>query len=75
MLKNIHVYEYSQIYRVPELWSYGVLQDSIKAPGFSKEVLPYQDSKVTWIRKEAKRYLEFDQTQNKPLLDNPWSVE
>ena len=43
----------------------------MKAPGFSKEVLPYQDSKVTWIRKEAKRYLEFDQTQNKPLLDNP----
>ena len=38
----------------------------MKASGFSKEILPYQDSKVTWIRKKAKRYLEFDQTQNKP---------
>jgi hypothetical protein len=32
----------------------------MKASGFSEEVLPYQESKVAWIRKEAERYLEFD---------------
>lgn len=39
----------------------------MKAPGFSEQILPYQDSKVTWIRREAKRYLQFDQSQNKRL--------
>ena len=37
----------------------------MKARGFSDEILPFKDSDVTWIRNEAKRYLEFDQSQNK----------
>jgi hypothetical protein len=44
--------------------------DKIKAPGFSEQISPYQDSKLTWIRKKAKRYLEFDQTQNKCMESN-----
>jgi hypothetical protein len=32
----------------------------MKAPGFSDRVLPFRDSEITWIRKEATRYLEFD---------------
>ena len=32
----------------------------MKATGFSDRVLPFRDSEITWIRKEATRYLEFD---------------
>ena len=32
----------------------------MKASGFSDKVLPFRDSAITWIRKEAARYLEFD---------------
>jgi hypothetical protein len=42
----------------------------MKAPGFSEDIRPYQDSEITWIRKKAKHYLEFDESQNKAVVDN-----
>lgn len=36
----------------------------MRASGFSDEILPYRGSGVTWVRKAANRYLEFDQSKN-----------
>jgi hypothetical protein len=47
----------------------------MKAPGFSGTILPYNHSGVAWIRKEAKRYLEFDHPQNRPAEEQNKSGE
>ncbi len=43
----------------------------MKSSGFSEQVAPFQESKTTWIRKEAMRYVDFDQSQNKSAHANP----
>ena len=46
----------------------------MRASGLSEAVLPYHTSGIAWIRKEAKRYLDFDQSPNKALHANPDSA-
>ncbi len=36
--------------------------NKMKSPHFTDKILPYRESRTTWVRKEAARYLEWDAT-------------